>query len=203
MKSAALLAALLAPALALSQGAPSPPPSPGGPPAPTGRLERGPEHWERMEKRMRLARALGLAEALDLDAAQAAKMNEVMVGFDGRRKALADQIRSSVKVLRDAAREAPKDGKAPPPPGAQAVDQAVAAIFDARAQLLAVDREMFQALAKGLGPEKRARMALFFARFRQRFGMEILERAERMPGRGWGGMRPPHPGGPGGPGWDG
>ncbi|HVP68768.1 MAG TPA: hypothetical protein VMT17_16055 [Anaeromyxobacteraceae bacterium] len=203
MKPALFLAAVLAPALALAQEAPPPPP-PGGASAPTGHLDRGPERWERMEKRMRLARALGLAEALDLDAAQAAKMNEIMVGFDGKRTALVEQLRKSVRVLRDAAREPPKDGKAPPAPSAQAVDQAVAAIFDARAQLLALDKDMFQALAKGLGPEKRARMALFFARFRQRFGMEILERAEHGPGPGFGPhrMAPPTPGGPPKP-WDG
>ena len=183
-------ALLLAPAVALAQGAPPPPKAPD---APTGRLEQPQERWERVERRIRLARALGLADALDLDEAQAARMNEVMVSFDAKRKPLLEQIRSQVRVLREAARpgRTGRDAKVPPPDPklAGAVDQATAAIFDARGQLLALDREMLQTLSKGLSPEKKARMALFFARFRQRFGMEILERSEH----GGGG------GGPGGP----
>ncbi len=199
------LALLLAPSLALAQGAPPPPPK--APDAPTGRLEQSPEHWERMERRIRLARALGLAEALDLDEAQAAKMNDVMVSYDAKRKPLLEQIRGQVKVLRDAARPArgSKDAKAPPadPKLAAAVDQAMAGIFDARSQLLALDREMLQTLSKGLGPEKKARMALFFARFRQKFGMEVLERRDHGPGGDWGGGGRPmqHPGTPPGSGW--
>jgi hypothetical protein len=140
---------------------------PSGPPGPGG---------ERMEKRMRLARSLGLAEALDLDEAEAARMNGVMSGFDARRKALLEQIRGDVRTLRDAARVRAKDAPAATGPGAPAVEGAVQRIFDARVSLIGLDREMFQALARGLPPEKQARMALFFAQFRQRFGMEILER---------------------------
>ena len=193
---------LLVPALALAQGGPpAKAPAPGAEASSPGSPEQAEERWERMAKRMRLARALGLAEALDLDETQATKMNEIMGSFDARRKAPLEQIRASVKVLREAARasQGAKDAKAAPADG-KAVDQAVAAIFDARSQLLGVDREMFQALAKGLTPEKRARMALFLARFRQRFGMEILEHSEH---RGFGGRKAPGaPDRASGSGWD-
>jgi Spy/CpxP family protein refolding chaperone len=138
-----------------------------GPTGPTG---------ERMEKRMRLARSLGLAEALDLDEAEAARMNAVMSGFDARRKVVLQQIRGDVRLLRDAARVRPDGAPAGNGPDTAAVEGAVQRIFDARVTLVGLDREMFQALAKGLTPEKEARMALFFAQFRQRFGMEILEK---------------------------
>jgi hypothetical protein len=55
------------------------------------------------------------------------------------------------------------------------VDAAVQRVFDARGAVLAIDREMFAALSKGMPPEQVARMALFFAQFRQRFGMELPE----------------------------
>jgi hypothetical protein len=168
-------------------------------------MDHAKEHWGHMEKRMRLARALGLAEALDLDEAQATKMNQIMVSFDARRKPLFEGMRDSMKVLRESAHAKPgKGATASTPPTTQAVDQAVAGIFDAREKLQAVDREMYQALSKGLGPEQRARMVLFFARFRQGMHKQMMEHAEHMHGghfeHGMGG-HPPHPGGPPGSGW--
>jgi len=200
MRLAAALLAVL-PALALAQGAPprGPPPYPGvpeSPPAaaPGGGVDRTPqERRAGLEKQMRLARALGLAEALDLDPTQAGRMNEVMKGFDARRKPVLEQLRGEMKALRAAAQD--------PKVTAQQVDAAVGRIFAARGQMLALDQEMLVTLGKDLAPEKRARMALFFGRFRQKMGMELLERMEgrgRGPGeRRWqepmprGGPRPP------------
>ena len=196
--AAALLAAL--PALALAQGGPPPgrPPFPGVPEPPPSAAApdaapRGPgaaasrERWgPRMERRMRLARALGLAEALDLEPAQVAKMDEVLKGFDARRKPVLERLRADALALRGAA--------ADPKATAKQVDDLVARIFTARGQMMAIDQEMYAALGKDLSPEKRARMALFFARFRERMGMEARDRAE---GRG----RGPGPGGGPGPRW--
>ncbi len=55
-------------------------------------------------------------------------------------------------------------------------------IFEARQATLGIDKEMFAAMSKGLSPEKTARLALFFARFRQRFGMEMMDGMGRPPG---------------------
>ena len=158
---ALVLVALAAPALALAQGQP---PGPGGGPG------AGPpaEVRERMERRLRLARSLGLAEALDLDEAGTARLNAVMAPFDARRKALLEAVRGDVRTLRQAARRGD-------PKALADVDGAVRRVFEARATVLAIDREMFAALSKGMPPEQVARMALFFARFRQRFGMELPE----------------------------
>ncbi len=156
--------------------------------------------FERMEKRMRVARILGLSEALDLDEAQAMKMQEAMVKFDERRKPIMKQLHDSMQLLRKAAG------------GDQAaqgqVDQVVARIFDARAQMQQLDREMFGVITKGLSPEKRARAAVFLSHFHGRFGMGPGMGAGHSPGmmrgRGGGhGMGGPGMGGPGGPGMGG
>jgi hypothetical protein len=196
--AAALLAAL--PALALAQGGPPPgrPPHPGvagpppsaaagapdAPPPGTG-AAAGKEPWgPRMEKRMRLARALGLAEALDLEPAQVARMDEVLKGFDARRKPVLEKLRADAKALRGAAGDAKATAKQ--------VDDLVARMFAERGQMMALDQEMYAAVGKDLSPEKRARMALFFARFRARMGEELRDRHEwrgRGPGPGPGGRR--------------
>ena len=111
---------------------------------------------ERMEKQSRMMRVLGLAEELELNEAQALKMSETMRQFDERRRPLMEQVHQSAQVLKRAA-----DGDA----SAQSqVDQAVQQAFDARTQLNALDRDMYQALAKDLPAQKRAQLAIFMAR---------------------------------------
>ncbi len=177
MKKLILILAAL-PFAALAQGGRGP-----GPGAPADASAR----FERMEKRMRLARTLGLAEALDLDETQATKMQGVLAKYDDQRKPLMLQVREGMQTLRRAA-----NGDAA---AQKQVDQAVKQVFDARAQIQRVDREMFQAVAKDLSPEKRARAAVFLARFAGRFG------AGMGPGMGHGGREGMGPGrGPGGPG---
>ena len=138
----------------------------GAGPGPRGPMT--PAQVERMEKRMRLARTIGLAEALDLDEASTARLNAVMAPFDARRKAILEGVQGDVRTLRQAARRG--DAKA-----LAAVDGAVQRVFDARASTVALDREMFAAVTKGMTPEQVARTALFFAQFRQRFGMEMQD----------------------------
>ncbi len=183
MKKLILILAAL-PFAALAQGG-------RGPGAPADASAR----FERMEKRMRLARALGLAEALDLDEAQATKMQGVMAKYDGQRKPLMRQVHEGMQTLRKAA-----SGDAA---AQKQVDQAVSQVFDARAQMQKVDREMFQAIGKDLSPEKRARAAVFLARFAGRFGAGMGPGMERGPGgrEGMGpGRGPRGPGQGGGPG---
>jgi hypothetical protein len=123
-----------------------------------------------MERRMRLARTLGLAEALDLDEAGTARLNAALAPFDARRKAILEGVRGDVRTLRQAARKGD-------PAAAAAVDGAVQRLFDARGALVALDREMFSAVSKGMPAEKTARMALFLAQFRQRFGAGMSDEA--------------------------
>ncbi|MFL5344415.1 MAG: hypothetical protein ACJ8AT_06465 [Hyalangium sp.] len=113
------------------------------------------------ERQMRMARVLGLAEELELDSTQALKLDETLRKFDERRRPLREQVRESADVLERAANG---DNTA-----LSQVDQAAQRAFDARAQLAALDREMFQAISKDLPPQKRAKLALFMARFENRF----------------------------------
>jgi hypothetical protein len=142
---------------------------------------------------MRLAWTLGLAEALDLNDAEALKVREVMGRFDERRAPLQRQVREGMALLHRAAtgdQAAQKD-----------VDAAVKGVFDARAQTQTLDREMFQAVTKDMSPERRAKAAVFFARFQGRMAGHVgdVTRTRRGPGMGPG-MGPGRGRGPGGPG---
>jgi hypothetical protein len=144
---------------------------------------------ERMAKRMRLARTLGLAEVLDLDAPAALKLNDSLAKLDDRRIAARKTMHDSREVLHRAA----KGEKV----AAADVDQAIQKALDARAQLQAVDRETVATVTQGLTPEKKARAVLFLARFQHRFpGPHMMGPGGMGPGH----MGPGHHGGgePGG-----
>jgi hypothetical protein len=123
---------------------------------PEADAQRESERAERQERRHRTMRVLGLAEELELDTAQALRLDETLRKFDERRRPLREQVRESARILRSAA-----EGDAA---AASQVDAAAQRAFDARAQLAALDRELFQALSKDLPPQKKARLALFLAR---------------------------------------
>jgi len=121
--------------------------------------EGHPAEMARMEERARTLRAMGVAEALDLDTAEALKVNAQMKAFDDKRRPLRQQVHESLKVLRQAA-----DGDAAS--GAQ-VDDAIQKVVDGRAKLAQVDREMFAAVSQGRSPQARAKLALFLAHFHE------------------------------------
>jgi Spy/CpxP family protein refolding chaperone len=157
MKQLAALIAVL-PIAAFAQGAG--PASRGGP-------GQGPgpgtdERIEKMEKRARLARNLGLAEALDLDTAQSNKLADALAKADDKRVAIHRQTRDARQLLRRAA-----DGEKVT---AAEVDAALAKLLDLRAQSVALDRETLTIVTRDLSPEKKARAALFLGRFQQRMG---------------------------------
>ncbi len=143
-----LLALTLLPLAAFAQGA-----GPG-----QGR-QGGPS--EMAQKRMRLARTLGLAEALDLDATHALKLSDQLQKVDEKRFALHQQIRDARQVLRRAAQGEKVS--------AAEVDQAIQKALDGRAQMHALDREAIATVTQGLSPDKKARAVLFLGRFEQRF----------------------------------
>jgi len=117
------------------------------------------QNREAMERRIRTLRAVGLAEALDLDTAEALRIDAVMKPFDERRRPLQAQVFEAMKTLRHAAGgEAATAGQ---------VDDATVRVLDARAQIAQIDREMFAALAQGRSPQQKAKLALFFAHFQE------------------------------------
>ncbi|RKG97811.1 hypothetical protein D7V97_33895 [Corallococcus sp. CA053C] len=117
---------------------------------------RDPDRMARAEQRQRLRQVLELADTLELDSAQALKLDETLRRFEDRRRPLREQVRDSARVLQQASRG---DSAA-----LAQVDAAAQKVFDARAQIAALDRELYQALAKELPPQKRARLAVVMAR---------------------------------------
>jgi len=116
-----------------------------------------PEARQRREQSRRMMQVVGLTEALGLSTQEALRVDEVIRRFDERRRPLKEQVRESGRVVMEAARG---DAAA-----LAQVDQAIGRVLDARVQLASLDKEMFGALAQGLNPQQRARLALFYARF--------------------------------------
>ncbi|HZZ83923.1 MAG TPA: hypothetical protein VFE30_05245 [Anaeromyxobacteraceae bacterium] len=154
--------------------------SAGPQPAAAGANQGEEARYDRFSKRLKLARILGLSEALDLNEGEAIKFRDVMARFDERRKPLIKELRDAARTVHRAA-EGDKDA-------AGQADQAVQRIFEAREKMHAIDRDLYQALAKDLSPARRARLAVFFAQFHQRMGKMMMEhRVGLMGGMGAGG----------------
>src|SRR6516162_3042513 len=97
---------------------------------------------QRAQSRMRMMRLVGLAEALGLDEAQALRIHETMRPFDERRGALEVENAGLAKLVKQAA-----DGDA----GALGqVDQALQRMFDNRAEIELINRQMLEAAGKQL-----------------------------------------------------
>jgi hypothetical protein len=121
---------------------------------------------EKMDKRTRMMRVVGLAEELDLDLGQAVKLEEAMRRFDEKRKPWRDQVAEAARILERAAEgDTSVQGQ---------VEGAAQKAFEAREKLAAVDREMYAAISKDLSPQKRAQMALFLARFESQSRLKLV-----------------------------
>ncbi len=199
MKRLILVLALAAPLAAAAQATPTPSPSPTpgqgmGPGRGMGRGMMGPG-WKDGDgpgepgKRGKLALTLGLAEAMDLDDAQALKLRDAVEKFHQKRAPLHDQLREAMQVLRKAADGEKVDGAE--------VDKALAKVLDLRAQAQAADRELVQTVTKDQPPQKKARAALFLARFQRRMDERMGPMGRGMRGPGGPGMQGPRRGGPG------
>jgi hypothetical protein len=119
--------------------------------------ERAEERREEIEKHMRLMMVVGIADALNLNETDAIRLADKIKVFEDKRKPLREQMHDSMKVLKAAA-----DGDAS---ALGRVDQATMTVLDTRAQMAAVDKEMFLTVSKDLTPQKRAQLALFMAKF--------------------------------------
>lgn len=158
-----LVAALLCLPLAALAGPPEAPEGPG-----------------RAERRMRLMQLVGLADALELSDAETLKLAEKIRSFDERRRPLREEMAQSMKTLRAAA-----EGDAA---ALAKVDASIQRLLDNRAKMAALDKEMFNAISRDLPPQKRARLALYLARFH--------DEVRGMGGRGKGFRGPRRPFGP-------
>ncbi len=122
---------------------------------------RAPQHpaadvaGQEAERRLRVMTAVGLADALDLDAPQALKLWEKVKQFEDRRQGAQDQVLAANAQLKDASAGG-VDGAT--------IDAAVTRMLDGRAQLAAMDRELYTALSVGLDGPHKAKLALFVGR---------------------------------------
>ena len=147
MRLVAILCALTLSTAALAQGQPA-------------AEQRGPPAMQRMrqrfEKKVRMMRLLEVAEALDLSDAEALRFDQVMRKYDAKKQGYVQQIGEGVRVLRQASRgDASQFGQ---------VNGTIDRLLDARAKIQAIDRQMYDELAKGLSPQRRAKLALVLAR---------------------------------------
>lgn len=179
MKTMLIAVALVVSGAALAaspQPTPQPQPQAQPQPQPQGWQRRGegpgqgpgrdsPEARQRREQRTRMMQVVGLSEALGLSTQEALRVDETLRRFDDRRRPFRDQVHESGKVVMDAARG---DNAA-----LAQVDQATNRLLDARIQLASLDKELFQALARDLNPQQRAKLALFYARFHK--GMKAFK----------------------------
>lgn len=132
---------------------------PGGPGPGPGfgdREERRAERMELREREVRLMYVVAISEALELSDAEALKLADKLKGVEEKRRPLRQQMGEAMKALRDAA------------DGDQAalgqVDANVQKVLDGRAQMAAMDKELFATLSQGQPPQKRAKLALVLAR---------------------------------------
>ncbi|MFO0598067.1 MAG: hypothetical protein U0228_22385 [Myxococcaceae bacterium] len=137
---------------------------PGGPgPGPGAGEGKGPkwaenreERQENHEQKMRLMYLVAISEALNLSDADALKLSDKLKAIEDKRKPLRQQMGEAMKSLRDAA-----DGDQA---ALTQVDANVQKVLDGRAQMAAMDKEMFNSLAQGYAPQQRAKLALVLAR---------------------------------------
>jgi hypothetical protein len=108
------------------------------------------------EQRAQMMVTLELAEALELDDAGTLKLRQTVGQWSAQRAPLRQQVMDQAQVLRRAAKgDTTAYGQ---------VDQAIQKIIDVRGQMHQLDQKLFQQLAQGQTPQKKAKLALAVAR---------------------------------------
>lgn len=135
---------------------PGPGPGPGPGAGPGGRWGDREERMEEREERRRLMYVVAISEALDLTEAEALKLSDKLKAIEDKRRPLRMAMGEAMRSLKDAA---DNDATA-----LTQVDANVQKVLDGRAQLAAMDKELFTSLSQGYPPQKRAKLALVLAR---------------------------------------
>ncbi|MFT3710828.1 MAG: hypothetical protein QM817_24655 [Archangium sp.] len=153
---------LIAVLAVLSMTAFAAPPPAGAPAGGGGKwAENKEDRLENREQKMRLMYLVAISEALELSDAEALKLSDKLKAIEEKRRPLRQQMGEAMKSLRDAS------------DGDQAalgqVDANVQRVLDGRAQMAAMDKELFAQLSQGLTPQKRAKLALVLARMGHEF----------------------------------
>lgn len=120
------------------------------------RAEPRKERHEARAREMHLRFVVAISEALGLGEADALKLSERLKGVEEKRRPLRQAMGEAMRTLRDAA-----EGD---PAALGQVDASVQKVLDGRAQMAALDKELFATLAQGYSPQQRAKLALVLAR---------------------------------------
>jgi hypothetical protein len=147
------------------------PPAPVATPAAPPAARPGPGRWDAMnpgereekmedaERRVRMMAVVGISEALELNEGDALRLSEKIKAFEEKRKPVRMGMHESMKTLKAAA-----EGDTA---AAAQVDAAMLKVLDGRSQMAAIDKEFFTTLSQGQTPQKKAKLALFLAKFSQ------------------------------------
>jgi hypothetical protein len=135
---------------------------PGGPARDTDN-DGVPDRAERFGKRARMMSVVSIAEALELSEADALKMSEKLKTVEDRRQPVRQAMHQAMRAVKAAA-----DGDAS---ALREVDANILTVLDGRAQMAAMDKELFGLLSKDLSAEKKAKLALVLARLGQEHGL--------------------------------
>jgi len=111
---------------------------------------------EERERRARMYVVVSVAEALELNEAEALKLSEKVKVIEEKRRPVRQAM---VAAMRDVKAAADGDSAA-----LAQVDQNIQKVLDGRAQLAALDKETFATLARDFPPQKRAKLALVLAK---------------------------------------
>lgn len=135
---------------------------PGGKPGPAkwgGDPEKLQERLEERETKARMLFVVTVAEALELNEAEALRLSEKVKSIEEKRRPIRQQMFMAMRDVKAAA-----DGD---PAALAQVDANVQKVLDGRAQMAAMDKEMFAFLAKDLTPQKKAKLALVLAKLHE------------------------------------
>ncbi len=123
-----------------------------------------PDRFEQGGRRARMLYVVAIAEALELSEADAIKMSEKIKTIEDRRQPVRQGMHQAMQAVRAAA-----DGDAA---ALAEVDANIQKVLDGRAQMAAMDKELFQFLSKDLPPLKKAKLALVLAKLGPAHGMK-------------------------------
>jgi pantothenate synthetase len=121
-----------------------------------GKDASAPAQADLAARHARLKYVVEIAEALELNEADALKLSEKLKGLEERRQPVRQAMHQAMKAVKAAA-----DGDAA---ALKDVDANVQQVLDGRAQMAVMDKELFTTLSKDLSPQQRAKLAVVLAK---------------------------------------
>lgn len=120
------------------------------------REERQEERHEERARQARMMLVVAVAEALELNEAQALKVADKVKALDDKRRPVREAMGDAMRAVKAAA-----DGDAA---ALAALDANVQKVLDGRVQMAQLDKELFATLGEGQPPQKRAKLAVVLAK---------------------------------------